>query len=93
MGWVGRCLDLNTWAHITSELAAGLSKKLSEQFNLVFLDLDDINGKIEQLSKGTSFNLTDCIFGTQVESVKKNIYTNSQRYKNYPWLVKLQPDS
>ena len=48
------------------ELTVVLSKKLLEQFNFFFLiDINDICGKIDQLSKGNFLDLTDCIFRTQ----------------------------
>ena len=44
------------------ELAVVLSEKLPEQFNFVLIDLNDIRGTIDQLSKGTLLDLTKCIF-------------------------------
>ena len=55
------------------ELAVVLSKKLSEQFNFVFIDLSDIHGTIQQLSKGTLLSVTDGIFKSQTENVRKDI--------------------
>lgn len=75
------------------ELAVVLSRKLSEQFNFVFMDLNDIRGTIDQVSKGTLLDLTDCIFTTQTENVRKDIATCSQTYRNLPGLLTLQPDN
>ena len=50
-----------------------------EQFNFVFIDLNDIRGTIDQLSKGTLLDLTDCIFRTQTDNVRTT------------WLLTLQP--
>ena len=75
------------------ELAVVSSKKLSEQFNFVFIDLHDVRGTIDQLSKGTLLDLTDCIFRTQTENVGKDIATCSQTCKNLPGLLTLQPDN
>ena len=69
------------------ELAVALSEKLSEQFNFLFIDLDDIRGTIDQLSKGTLLDLTDCIFRTQAENVRKDIA------RNLPGLLTLQPEN
>ena len=74
------------------ELAVVLSKKLSEQFNFVFIDLSDIHGTIQQLSKGTLLSVTDGIFKSQTENVRKDIAACSQTYKNLPGLLNLQPD-
>ena len=61
------------------ELAVVLSKKLPEQFNFVFIDLNDLRGTIDQLSKGTLLDLTDCIFRTQTDNVRTI------------WVLTLQP--
>ena len=50
-----------------------------EQFNFVFIGLNDIRGTIDQLSKGTLLDLTDCIFRTQTDNVRTT------------WLLTLQP--
>ena len=65
------------------ELAVVLSKKLSEQFNFVFIDLSDIHGTIQQLSKGTLLSVTDGIFKSQTENVRKDIAACSQTYLGY----------
>jgi hypothetical protein len=75
------------------ELAVVLSRKLSEQFNYVFIDLNDIRGTIDQVSKGTLLDRTGCIFRTQTENVRKDIATCNQTYRNLPGLLTLQPDN
>ena len=74
------------------ESAVVLSKKLPEQFNFLFIDINDICGKIDQLSKGTFLDLTDCIFRTQTDNVRTDIATCSQTYKILPGLLTLQTD-
>lgn len=75
------------------ELAVILSKKLCDQFNFAFIDLNDLPGTVEQLSEDTLINLTDNIFRAQTENVKKDIASCSQTYKNLPALLNLKPET
>jgi len=78
---------------LDKELAVALSRKLVEHFNFVFLDLDNINESVADLTKETLLKLTVSIFSLETDNVKKDILSCSKTYKVLPGLLTLQPDS
>ena len=75
------------------ELALTLSCKLTEHFNFVFVDLDNIDQSVAGVERLTLLQLTDSIFKLETEKVKKDIFSCSQTYKSLPGLLQLRPDS
>ena len=78
---------------LDKELALTLSCKLTEYFNFVFVDLDNIDRSVVGVERVTLLQLTDSIFRLETEKVKKDILSCSQTYKSLPGLLQLRPDS
>ena len=78
---------------LDKELALTLSCKLTEYFNFVFVDLDNIDRSVAGVERVTLQQLTDSIFRLETEKVKKDILRCSQTYKSLPGLLQLRPDS
>ena len=77
---------------LDKELALTLSCKLTEYFNFVFVDLDNIDRSVVGVERVTLQQLTDSIFRLETEKVKKDILRCSQTYKSLPGLLQLRPD-
>ena len=78
---------------LDKELALTLSCKLTEYFNFVFVDLDNIDQSVAGVERVTLLQLTDSIFRLETEKVKKDILSCSQTYKCLPGLLQLRTDS
>ena len=91
------CLTFNQLmdklSKLDKELALTLSCKLTEYFNFLLVDLDNIDQSIASIQRGTLLQLTDSIFRLETEKVKKDILSCSQTYKSLPGLLQLRPDS
>ena len=75
---------------LDKELAVALSHKLTEHFNFVFFDLENINESVRDLNKDTLLKLTDTIFNLrQTNDMKKDILSCNQMFKSLPGLLKL----
>ena len=77
---------------LDKELALTLSCKLTEYFNFVFVDLDNIDQSVAVVERVTLLQLTHSI-RLETEKVKKDILSCSQTYKSLPGLLQLRPDS
>ena len=67
---------------LDKELALTLSCKLTEYFNFLFVDLDNIDQSVVGVEKVTLLQLVDSIFRLETEKVKKDILSCSQTYKS-----------
>lgn len=73
------------------EEAVACAKKLAESFNFIFLDRDNIVYEINNLSTEDTLLLTSTIFSSEKESVKSDILSCSQTYKNLPAMLNVTP--
>lgn len=73
------------------ELALVCAKELADQFNLIFLDRENIETSIQCLKSQDKINLTSIIFQLEKENIKKDISSCSQTYKSIPVLLKVTP--
>lgn len=53
------------------EMAVALSRKISEQLNFTFIDLNDVHGTLEKLSKDTLLTVIHCICKSQRENLQQ----------------------
>ena len=73
------------------ELALVCAKELADQFNLIFLDRENIEFSIQCLNSQDKINLTSTIFQLGKENIKRDISSCSQTYKSLPVLLKVTP--
>ena len=73
------------------EEAVTWARKLSESYNFIFLDRDNIVSEISKLSTEDKLLLTSTIFRSEKESVKTDILSCSQTYKNLPAMLNVTP--
>ncbi|XP_015759329.1 PREDICTED: uncharacterized protein LOC107338605 [Acropora digitifera] len=73
------------------ELALACAKELADQFNLIFLDRENLETSISCLNNQDKSNLTSTIFQLQKERIKKDISSCDQTYKSLPVLLKVTP--
>lgn len=73
------------------EEAVTCARKLSESYNFIFLDRDNIASEISKLSTEDKLLLTSTIFRLEKESVKTDILSCSQTYKNLPAMLNVTP--
>ena len=78
-------------ALMEKEEAVTCARKLAESFNFIFLDRDNIVSEINNLSIGDKLLLTSTIFRSEKESVKTDILSCSQTYKNVPAMLNVTP--
>ena len=78
---------------LDKELALTLSCKLTEYFNFVFVDLDNIDQSVAGVERVTLLQLTDSIFRLETEKVKKDILSCSQTYKSLAGFLQLRTGS
>ena len=75
------------------ELALVCAKELADQFNLIFLDRENIEFSIQCLNSQDKINLTSTIFQLEKENIKRDISSCSQTYKSLPVLLKVTPQT
>ena len=73
------------------ELALACAMELADQFNLIFLDRENLETSIRCLNSQDKINLTSKIFQLEKENIKKDISSCSQTYKSLPVLFKVTP--
>lgn len=73
------------------ELALTCAKNLSEQFNFIFLDRENMDAGITNLSAEDRMLITSAIFSSEKENVKGDIASCSQTYKHLPALLQVTP--
>ena len=73
------------------ELALACAKELAAQFNLIFLDIENLETSIHCLNSQDKINLTSTIFQLEKENIKRDISSCSQTYKSLPVLLKVTP--
>ena len=78
---------------LDKELALTLSCKLTEYFNFVFVDLDNIDQSVAGDERVTLLQLTDSVFRLETEKVKKDILSCSQTYKSLAGFLQLRTGS
>ena len=76
---------------LNRELALACAKELADQFNLIFLDRENLETSISCLNSQDKSNLTSTIFQLQKERIKKDISSCDQTYKSLPVLLKVTP--
>ena len=90
------CLTFNqlmdTLPKLDKELALTLFCKITEYFNFVFVDLDNIDQSVAVVERVTLLQLTHSI-RLETEKVKKDILSCSQTYKSLPAFLQSRPDS
>ena len=73
------------------ELALACATELAYQFNVIFLDRENLETSIRCLNSQDKINLTSKIFQLEKENIKKDISSCSQTYKSLPVLLKVTP--
>ena len=74
-------------------MALVCAKELADQFNLIFLDRENIEFSIQCLNSQDKINLTSTIFQLEKENIKRDISSCSQTYKSLPVLLKVTPQT
>ena len=73
------------------ELALVCAENLSEQFHFIFLDRENMDAGIKNLTVGDRMLITLAIFNSEKENVKSDIASCSQTYKHLPALLQVTP--
>ena len=73
------------------ELALVCAENLSEQFHFIFLDRENMDAGIKNLTVGDRMLITSAIFNSEKENVKSDIASCSQTYKHLPALLQVTP--
>ena len=73
------------------ESALVCAENLSEQFHFIFLDGENMDAGIKNLTLGDRMLITSAIFNSGKENVKSDIASCSQTYKHLPALLQVTP--
>ena len=73
------------------ELALVCAENLSEEFNFIFLDRENMDAGIKNLTVQHRMLITSAIFNSEKENVKCDIASCSQTYKHLPALLQVTP--
>ena len=73
------------------ELALVCAENLSEQFHFIFLDRENMDAGIKNLTVEDRMLITSAIFNSEKENVKSDIASCSQTYKHLPALLQVTP--
>ena len=76
---------------IEKEEAVACARKLAGNYNFIFLDRDNMLYEINKLSTEDKLLLTSKIFRPGKESMKTDILSCSQTYKNLPAMFNVTP--
>ena len=76
---------------IDKELALVCAENLSEQFHFIFLDRENMDAGIKNLTVEDRMLITSAIFNSERENVKSDIASCSQTYKHLPALLQVTP--
>ena len=74
---------------VDKELALVCAENLSEQFHFTFLDRENMDAGIKNLTVGDRMLITSAIFNSGKENVKSDIASCSQTYKHLPALLQV----
>ena len=71
------------------EMALVCAENLSEQFHFIFLDTENMDAGIKNLTVGDRMLITSAIFNSEKENVKSDIASCSQTHKHLPALLQV----
>ena len=76
---------------IDKELALVCAENLSERFHFIFLDRENMDAGIKNLTVEDRMLITSAIFNSERENVESDLASCSQTYKHLPALLQVTP--